>query len=236
MENYTFDLQRIFFGDVPILFLFEIALRTTIMLGYTLLLIRLLGKRGLSHLSLFEVVLILALGSAVGDPMLYPNIPVIHGMVVITTVVALQRLLVWVTNRSVKAEKVLEGKPEPLIFDGRFELDALKKSAMSRNEIYMQLRLAQIEQLGQVKCSYQEVNGEISVFMFDKDHARPGLSVLPQDADAELPAGAVVDKAGDYACLYCGHVVTLESGQTLPNCPECDHEHWAEANRSGVRH
>lgn len=235
MPDYTFDLQRIFFGDVPFLFLLEIALRTSIMLCYTLLLIRLLGKRGLAHLSLFEFVLIIALGSAVGDPMFYPDIPVIHGMVVITTVVALQQLLVWITNRNEKIESVLEGKPETLVIDGRFVLESLEKSSRSRNEIYMGLRLAKIEQLGEVRRSYLEINGEMSVFKFDDDDVRPGLSVLPIEDAKPILAGETAASAGHYACLHCGHVVLLESGQALPACPECQQKEWAKASRSRVK-
>ena len=91
MENYTFDLQRILFGDAPLLFALEIALRTAIMLVYSMFLLRLLGRRGLAQLSLFEFVLIIALGSAVGDPMFYPNVPVLHGLIVITVVVLIER-------------------------------------------------------------------------------------------------------------------------------------------------
>ena len=235
MENYTFDLQRILFGDLPLVFLLEIALRTTIMLCYTLLLIRILGKRGLSHLSLLEFVLIIALGSAVGDPMFYPDIPVLHGIVVITTVVAIQQLLVWVTNHNVKIENVLEGKPETLIIDGRFVLESLKTSSRSRNEIYMGLRLAKIEHLGEVRRSYLEINGEMSVFKFDDGDVRPGLSVLP-DVDLEpMLAGEMAPHKSDYACLYCGHVVALEGGQPFPACPECQHKEWGEAVRFRVK-
>lgn len=237
MENYTFDLQRIFFGDLPLLFLFEIALRTAIMLFYTLFLIRMMGKRGLSHISLFEFVLIIALGSAVGDPMFYPDIPVIHGMIVITVVVAIQQMLVWVTNRSENMETALEGRPEMLVKDGRFVLETLKTSARSRNEIYMGLRLVEIEQLGEVKRSYLEINGEMSVFKFDAAEVRPGLSVIPEHTySTPMMKGETVPNMGDYACMHCGEVISLESNQTFPACPECQHEEWARASYFRVRH
>jgi uncharacterized membrane protein YcaP (DUF421 family) len=237
MEQYTFDLQRILFGDLPLLFVLEIALRTTSMLIYALLLMRLMGKRSLGQLSLFEFVLIIALGSAVGDPMFYPNIPLLHGMVVITVVVLIERFLIWVTNRSSKIEAVLEGRPLCLIVDGRFHLDGLKRSSLSRNEIYMELRLGGVEQVGQVKHCYLEINGKMSIFMFESGAIRPGLSVLPdaESGDAEASEVATpVQKAGDYACLHCGEVVSLGVGQSLPDCPRCHHAKWAEADSTSV--
>ncbi|MBN9165362.1 MAG: hypothetical protein BGO98_30195 [Myxococcales bacterium 68-20] len=62
-------------GDEPPLFLVEVALRTTIIFVYTLPLLRLLGKRGVAQLSLFQVTIIIGLGSAVGDPMFQADVP-----------------------------------------------------------------------------------------------------------------------------------------------------------------
>ncbi len=237
MQEYTFDLQRILLGDLPLLFLLEIALRTSCMLLYSLFLMRLMGKRSLGQLSLFEFVLIIALGSAVGDPMFYPNIPLLHGMVVITVVVLTERFLIWVTNRSNKIEAVLEGRPLCLIVDGRFHLDGLKKASLSRSEIYMELRLGGVEQLGQVKHCYLEINGRMSIFLFESGAIRPGLSVLPDLESGEVEASEAVtpvQKDGDYVCLDCGEVVSLQKGQSLPACPRCQHEKWTEADSTSV--
>ena len=232
MQDYTFDLQRIFFGDLPLLFAVEIALRTTIMLLYLLFLLRLLGQRSLAQFSLLEFVLIIALGSAVGDPMFYPNIPVLHGMAVITVVVSIERFLIWVTNRSHKLEDILEGTAHCLVAEGRFDLVGMKRTSISRTEIYMKLRLAGVEQLGQVKRAYMELNGELSIFLFDPGLVRPGLPLFPELELGEVEAlitATPVPKAGAYACLNCGEVISLEAGQPLPTCPHCSHEQWVKA-------
>ena len=66
-----FDPIRMLVGDFAWEFTLEIVLRTVIMYTYTLAIVRVLGKRGLGHLSPFELVIIVALGSSVGDPMFY---------------------------------------------------------------------------------------------------------------------------------------------------------------------
>jgi hypothetical protein len=204
---------------------------------YLLFLLRLLGKRSLAQFSLFEFVLIIALGSAVGDPMFYPDIPVLHGMVVITVVVVIERLLFWVTSRSHKLEDILEGTPQCLVVEGHFHLDGLKRSSLARNEIYMKLRLAGVEQLGQVKRSYLELNGEMSIFLFETSLIRPGLPLFPELELGEvepLITGTPVPKTGDFACLYCGEVVSLQAAQTLPACPRCQQKKWAQADNHPV--
>jgi uncharacterized membrane protein YcaP (DUF421 family) len=232
MQDYSFDLHRILIGNLPLLFLVEIALRTTIMLLYLLFLLRLMGKRSLAQFSLFEFVLIIALGSAVGDPMFYPEIPVLHGMAVITFVVAIERLLIYVTNRSHKMEDILEGTAQCLVVEGRFHLEGMKNASLARNEIYMKLRLAGVEQLGEVKRSYLELNGEMSIFLFEENLICPGLPLFPEQELGEVEAlltNTPVPKTADYACLYCGEVISLQSGQVLPACPRCQRTNWVLA-------
>jgi uncharacterized membrane protein YcaP (DUF421 family) len=70
---YTFDLARILLGRLPWLYLAEILLRTTIVYFFALFVVRTIGKRGMGQLAPFDFVIIIALGSAVGDPMFYPD-------------------------------------------------------------------------------------------------------------------------------------------------------------------
>jgi hypothetical protein len=97
-KEYAFDLGRIFLGNLPWFYLAEVILRTTVMYLYALL--RLLGKRGMGQLAPFDFVIIIALGSAVGDPMFYPDVPVPHAMAVITVVVVLTRSVGFLTQRN----------------------------------------------------------------------------------------------------------------------------------------
>ena len=82
-----FDLVRMFFGTDPALFYLEIVFRTCLIYLYALLLIRWVGGRGIAQMSTVEFLLVIALGSAVGDAMFYPEVPILHAMLVITAVV-----------------------------------------------------------------------------------------------------------------------------------------------------
>jgi uncharacterized membrane protein YcaP (DUF421 family) len=81
------DFGRILFGSESPLFLFEIVVRTAIVYVYALVLLRWLGSRTIGQLSTVEFLLVIALGSAVGDAMFYPDVPLIHALLVVTIVV-----------------------------------------------------------------------------------------------------------------------------------------------------
>lgn len=144
---------------------------------YTLALVRLLGKRGMAQLSPFEMVIIVALGSAVGDPMFYADIPLIHGMLVVTVVVGLERLIVRLTEKNQWLERVVESAPVLLVADGKILEAALDHEDLSEAELFMALRQNGIEQLGEVRLAYLEPSGHLSVYRTEK--SRTGKSVLP---------------------------------------------------------
>ena len=174
-----FDPVGMLFGDFSWGFTLEIVLRTTIMYLYTLTVVRILGKRGLGHLSPFELVIIVALGSAVGDPMFYADVPIFHGIVVITVVVALQRLLQEITERSVRVETLLESKARRLVTGGVLDEKALDREELTEKELFSALREKEVENLGQVRLAYIEPSGVITVFKMERDLSNPGRSVLP---------------------------------------------------------
>jgi uncharacterized membrane protein YcaP (DUF421 family) len=174
-----FDPIRMLVGDFSWEFTLEIVLRTVIMYTYTLAIVRVLGKRGLGHLSPFELVIIVALGSAVGDPMFYPDVPLLHGMIVITVVVAMQRALEEITEHSPRVEAILESRVRSLIKGGVIDRTALERENLSETELFSALRDREVEHLGQVRLAYLEPSGVITVFKVVEEPAPEGKSVLP---------------------------------------------------------
>ena len=163
MSDYSFDLHRIFLGDLPGAFYLEIVLRTAVMFMFALILIRTLGKRSLGQLSIFDFVIIIALGSAVGDPMFYEDVPLLYGMVVVAVVVALERVLALLTSRRARVERMVDSSPTVLVRDGIVDYEALRHELMSVSELFQALRANGVEQLDDVALAVLEPSGHISL-------------------------------------------------------------------------
>ena len=163
MSDYSFDLHRIFLGDLPGAFYLEIVLRTAVMFMFALILIRTLGKRSLGQLSIFDFVIIIALGSAVGDPMFYEDVPLLYGMVVVAVVVALERALALLTSRQARVERMVDSSPTVLVRDGVVDYKALRHELMSVSELFQALRANGVEQLDDVALAVLEPSGHISL-------------------------------------------------------------------------
>ena len=233
MENLdVFDLRRMFLGDAPPLFLVEIIVRSALMYGYALLMLRLIGRRSMGQLSAFDFAIVIALGSAVGDPMFYPEVPLLHGMVVITVIVAMERGLAELVQRSEKADTVISGKPILLVEDGRLIPSSERENSLSREELFSILREHKVQQLGEVRRAYLEATGKVSVFLYDEGGGQPGLPILPPwelEAPETYLAREPVPAGGHYACLNCGAPVPFAPREVLTFCPQCEGERWTAA-------
>lgn len=223
--EYHFDLYRILLGDQPPIFMVEIAARTVIIFLYTLLLLRCMGKRGMGNLTPFEFAIIVALGSAVGDPMFQEDVPLLHCMLVITLIVGMQRGMAVLSERSTWAEKALSSTPTILIVDGVIQVENLHRESYTHEELLEALRLKGIEQLGEVRIAYLEPSGELSVLR--RDHACSGLSVEPERLEGRR---CPEDVAGACCCGYCG--LLASEGEWNKACKLCGHREWVAVTKA----
>lgn len=224
------DWKRMFFGDEPPLYLIEILVRTLIIYVYTLGLLRWLGSRTIGQLSTVEFLLVIALGSAVGDAMFYPDVPLIHALLVVTIVVLANKGLDTLIARFKTAERIIDGVPEEAIRDGVFCNDFLKSTSFGPSEIFQQLRERGIEHMGQVAHGYIEADGALTVFLAKSPS--PGLPIVPPWELREperIEAGAAVPNAATLSCLQCGTLAKVSAGSAPIACPHCGHTHWTLA-------
>lgn len=227
-----FDWHRMFIGDASPWFLLEIAFRTAVMFLFAIVLIRTISRHSVGQLTLLEFLLVVALGSATGDPMFYPDVPIFHGFVVITTIVLINRLLIGLIQRSEAAERIIEGEPLTLVNQGRLLPDKVRQARLNREQVFEFLRLDKIEHLGQVKWAYLEQNGHASVFKQPIAEQTRGLRVAPP-WDVEPPklfaTGEHAPRDGFLGCETCGEIREFSADQTLPPCPACHNTRWADA-------
>ncbi|MCB2378292.1 DUF421 domain-containing protein [Hymenobacter sp. BT635] len=221
-----FDWNRILFSDdAPPLFLLEVALRCVLTYLMVIGALRVTGRRGVRQLSIFELSIILALGSAAGDAMLYDDTPLLHAAVVFAMVTGLYLLFNKATEKFPRFSDWLEGKPELLVEEGRVCVDRLHSQNLTQKELFGELRQLQVEHLGQVRRAYVEATGDISIFFYDDDQVRPGLPIWPERLQQ---ARRRVEEAGQHACCNCGQVQELAKGG-LAQCSVCQDDQWITA-------
>src|SRR5215210_1952735 len=119
---HELEWKTVLLGSEKWSFLLETGLRTVVMFFVILFYLRLLGKRGVKQLSVFELGVIIGLGSAAGDPMFYKDVGLLPGVVVFAVVMALYKLVTFLNDKSDRFEKFVEGQPAYMINEGRLLL------------------------------------------------------------------------------------------------------------------
>lgn len=221
----SIDWHQLVFGKHDWTFLVQVGIRTFVMFLIIVVGLRVLGKRGVKQLSVFELGVIVGLGSAAGDPMFYEDVGLLSCVVVFVIVLALYHLLELLTTKNDRLATVVEGKPREVLRDGVLVLGTFDKEPFSEQELFMQLRLDHVSHLGQVRRGILEPSGEVSIFFYRDDEVVLGLPILPG-----TPMLTDISMAADYACARCGQVRRLAPGNQQP-CPACKHKTWAEAIR-----
>lgn len=221
MDQITpFDLDRMLWGTAPALFYLEILVRVAVIWLWTIGLLRWVGGRSISQMSVVEFLLVIALGSAVGDPMFQPDVPLLHAMLVILLVVLADKAVDFAFRHWTKAKRLVDGTPTQLLRDGHLCKAGLDAHGVGSTEVMELLRLAGIRNLGQVEFAFMEPSGDLSIFPFDQP--RPGLAIVPplELRKPQPPGGGsracctncgLVRDQPEGRCLECG-----ETGVTVP--------------------
>ncbi|WP_228728509.1 DUF421 domain-containing protein [Chryseobacterium endalhagicum] len=218
--------KELFLGHEEWSFLLEIILRTAIMFLAIIIGLRVLGKRGVKQLSIFELVVIIGLGSAAGDPMFNKDVGIISSILVFIVIIFLYSIVTFFIGRSQKFEKLVEGSPICLIRNGEFAIDNFKKENLGSDEFFAELRLKGVSQLGQVETAIEESSGEISVFYYEDKDVKYGLPIMPDSLKNLLKN---IHQEGYYSCTFCGHTEHKPEGNA-GNCPKCQKEEWVESS------
>ena len=220
------DWYRILFGEAPPEILIEVSIRAIILYISLVFVVRLLGKRTNSILTITERAVFITLGAIVAMPMHGPAHGIIIGMVVLLTVMILQRSLTRSFFISKKWEQLMQGSVATLIKDAVIDVKQIEKHSISRQQLFELLREKEIRHLGQVKRAYMEASGTVSIYKYKEP--KPGLSILPQK-DIDI----IILKDEKYsACSWCGTIVDKNHSA---ECPNCRHKHWVEPSKEFLK-
>jgi len=221
-----FSWKELMLGGENWNFLPETILRTFIMFIVAFVSLRLLGKRGVKQLSIFELVVIICLGSAAGDPMFYKDVGILPAILVFALIVVFYSLITYFIGKNKRFENLAEGKPICLIKNGVFSIKNFSKEALGEDEFFAELRLHSVSQLGQIEEAIEESSGHISIFYYPDEDVKFGLPIMINSLDTWEE---VIKDSGYYACVFCGYTEELKP-VTHFACPKCNRNKWVKAS------
>ena len=127
-----------------------------------LVVVRLLGKREVGSFTAFDFLVALMLGEVV-DEIIYGDVTFAQGAVAILVIGAAQYVTGWLSFRSARADKILDGVPTIVVRNGELQRDQMRGERMNEQEVMALLRLQGVDDLREVKLAVVEVGGQMSV-------------------------------------------------------------------------
>lgn len=220
------DFNKFLFGEKDFGYLMIIGFRTLVMFLIILIFLRLMGKRGVKQLSVFELVVILGLGSAAGDPMIYDEIGVATAGIAFLVIMSCYKLLTFLVSKFKGVEYVIEGKEVCIIKEGKFAIQNFKKESLSLDEFFMELRIQSVFHLGQIEYAFLETSGNISIFFYENNQVKYGLPILPNSLSKTTTAFV---EGNHYSCCFCGETYKYKNSHDLI-CKVCSKKQFVEAS------
>ena len=135
------------------------------MLAYAglVLLLRISGKRTLSKMNAFDLIVTVALGSTLATVLLSQDVALADGITAFALLIALQYLITWSSVRWPHVEKLVKAEPSLLFFEGKFLEKTLRQQRVTHAEIHAAVRAQGMPRLEDVAAVVQETDGSMTV-------------------------------------------------------------------------
>jgi uncharacterized membrane protein YcaP (DUF421 family) len=140
-----------------------IALRTIAVYGAVFVGLRLMGKREIGQMTVFDLVVILLIANAVQNAMVGQDSSLQGGILAAAVLLVANRLVAIVRIRSRLFGRLIEGMPTVLVQDGQFVEPHLRKEGVDKDELEMAAREHGMDSIKDVKLAVLEVDGSISI-------------------------------------------------------------------------
>ena len=140
----------------------DIAIRAVVLYVFVFLLMRLAGRRELSSLQPFDLVLLIIIGDALQQGLTQSDYSVTGAMIAVGTFALLQVATSYLNFRVPWFRPVLEGHPIVVVQDGKIIDANLRRERIAVEELAEAMRLQQIASIEDVAWAVVETSGQIS--------------------------------------------------------------------------
>lgn len=121
------------------------------------------GKRTLSKMNAFDLVVTVALGSTLATILLNKNVALAEGITAFGVLVGMQYMIAWLSVRSSTVSRLVKSTPELLYYNDQFIRTAMKKKRVLEVEILQAARSNGIGSMSSVDAVILETDGRISI-------------------------------------------------------------------------
>ncbi|MCE6949472.1 DUF421 domain-containing protein [Cereibacter sphaeroides] len=131
--------------------------------GLLIVMLRASGKRTLSKMNAFDLVVTVALGSTLATVLLSPSVPLVEGVAALALLVYLQYAITWLSVRVPAVQDLVKSEPTLLLHEGRLLDGALKRQRVTQDEVRAALRQGGLDDPAAARSVVLETDGSLTV-------------------------------------------------------------------------
>lgn len=170
-----------------------IFIRAIVLYIVVLIAIRLMGKGELTEIQPFQLVVILMIAELASIPMEDLGIPLINGVVAISTLLVIQILISYINLKSERARKIICGKPSILISRGKINESELRRLRININDLLEHMRTKDYSSLQDVEFAILETSGDLSIIPKSTKKPATAEDVKAKTSKEEIPTSLIID-------------------------------------------
>jgi uncharacterized membrane protein YcaP (DUF421 family) len=141
----------------------DLTVRAVALFLFVYLITRIIGRRELSSLEPFDLILLIVMGDAIQQGLTQDDYSVTGALIVIGTFAILQVLVSYLSFRFPKLRPALDGEPIVIVQDGRAIEKNMKRERITLEEVMVEARQQQVASLDDIAWAVLETSGKVSV-------------------------------------------------------------------------
>lgn len=171
----------------------NIIIKGYLSLLFLFLVIKILGKKQVSQLNVFDYVIGISLGNIAAEMTINSDISIINGLLAMVIYGSCSLFVSFITNKSIIARRLISGVPIVLIEDGKISKEQLKKVKLDINDLLQDAREDGIFDISKVDYAIMEVSGKVTFLLKSEEEPLKVVDMKIKKSNTGLTANLIMD-------------------------------------------
>ena len=171
----------------------NVLIKGYISLIFLFLVIKLLGKKQVSQLNIFDYVIGISLGNLAAEMTINSDISIINGFLAMAIYGSCSLFVSFITNKSIIARRLISGVPIILIENGKISKKALQKVKLDLNDLMQDAREDGIFDISKVDYAVMEASGKVTFLLKDEENPLTKKDMKIKSNKQSLTANLIMD-------------------------------------------
>ena len=147
--------------------------KTFVLYAFIILVYRIMGKKEISELGIGDLIVTILIAELAALSIEETETSLLVSIVPILVLVTYEMIISYLSLKSTKIRRFIDGTPTVIIKDGKVRFSAMSKLRYTLDDLVLELRSKGIKSIEEVDYAILETTGDLSIFQNTKDYPLP---------------------------------------------------------------